>query len=57
MSYSDRPRNEDEGAEEAIQPGVEPQTQSTDSTSRDKTVIGACRSRRGAAIINQSKDD
>jgi hypothetical protein len=57
MSYADRPGTEDKSAEETLQPSVDTQAESTESTRRAKTVIGACRSRRGAAIVNQSTDD
>ena len=58
MSYSDRPRSEDDAAAgEAVQPGAGAQKEPNDSSQCTKTVIGACRSRRGAAIVTHPTND
>ena len=57
MSYADQPKTEDQAVEDPVQPSVDRQTEMTDVTDRARSVIGACRSRRGAAIIKHTTND
>ena len=57
MSHADETRFEEQRAELEREPGAERPGEAVKDPEQGRTVNGACRSRRGAAIVNRSSGD